>query len=136
MYSDHDIIIQFSIFDFNQNFIQTDLINKYKFISFDHSGDSKQNLTKIFKFDIILKAKYNHFVATGCFICTYDTYKLLYHDNDVIYGNEDIIIGNILKDNNITSYIHKLKVHHPLLISDKYNDYKHTQIKNIIKNYE
>lgn len=136
LYADHDIILTDEIND-----LDLDLVLKNKFISFDHDQDSKQNLTRIFKFDHILKTKLNHFVASGCFICTYDIYKLLcmnickdhIYDNYVydnyVYGNEDIIIGNILRDNNIDSCISKIKIIHPYFDHDKYNKLKIDKIK-------
>lgn len=132
LYADHDIILTDEIND-----LDLDLVLKNKFISFDHDQDSRQNLTRIFKFDHILKTKLNHFVASGCFICTYDIYKLLcmndkYVYDKYIYGNEDIIIGNILRDNKIDSCISKIKIIHPYFDHDKYNKFKMEKIKSLI----
>lgn len=134
LYSDHDILFE----NFNENIF--DIINKYKYIVFSQENDDRIVIDKIgikmVKEDNIKygNIKYNHLVASGCFICMKYIYQLLNIDtvkNNIIYGNEDFLIGKKLKDNNINIYIIDYKVIHLDCPNEKYKKSKIDMISNI-----
>lgn len=136
LYSDHDIVFtdSFTIYFYSLIFRNINPIdNKFKMISLNQSGDPRHNPIINNKSITINNIEYyyshdNIHIASGCFITDTDTISMLSQDlpdTKYVYGNEDILIGELL---NKYQYIHLVSsqyhVFHPSDTDIEYGNWK------------
>ena len=135
LYLDHDIYIKDDIF----NDIDS-LLNDKIMISFTQYPDNRHN-ELVYLNEITINDKtYNYstnnlHMASGCFIVKtdiIDLFKTLY--SSYVYGEEDIVIANLLTKYNYTHLLSQNQVIHPLEQNKEYDKWKEHMIFKIIGN--
>jgi hypothetical protein len=150
LYSDHDIIFDYDdnsnmIIDAIKNIINTNIlfVDNNKIISFDQAPDCRHNPViryniKTYVLDqhyLFYSNKNNKNIATACMIFHFTfihEFKKLYSDN--IYGDEDLLIGNMLNDNKYKHLVIDIKVRHDFDINYEYSMMKRKLILDIVLN--
>lgn len=136
LYSDHDIIFtdEFTIYLYSMIFRNINPIDeKIKMISLNQLEDPRHNPIINNNKAIINNIEYfysnnNIHIASGCFITDTPTIKMISRnlpDTKYVYGNEDILIGNLF---NKHKYIHLVtacyNVIHPIDTDIEYTKWK------------
>jgi hypothetical protein len=135
LYADHDIIItDMSILD--DLVIFDELINNKKLAicSFNQYSNNRHSSIVYLNKITINNIKYyyndnNVFVASGCFIMK--PYFVPYLEkirSTNIYGDEDILIGRTVNENNLISLISSKSVFHPFDTDKEYEEWKKNEI--------
>lgn len=153
IYTDHDISPIDDILTDRFLIESTMITEKYgnreiAMISFCQEPDSRHNDT-IFsnKIEFNGRSYFYHMdnirIATGCFITVPKIFNLLcsiivskhtkYENipHEGIYGDEDMVIGEILNQQNYFHVVSSLRVNHPYFTDDEYTQWKKTQAMTI-----
>ncbi len=108
-------------------------------VSFSQTPDSRHNDMVFQNNTSILGKKYyysnnNIYVASGCFITISEGIEILSNINmqNNIYGDEDILIGEILNKNNCVNVVSESKVNHPYCLDIEYNEWKKQKVLNFL----
>jgi hypothetical protein len=142
IYADHDV----SPIDdlLNSRIIIGSLVGpknkRVALVSFDQVPDNRHN-PRIYKNELnIMDITFyypvsNSDIATGCFITTPKYFALFGELKSVnIYGDEDILISDILDKNNLTSIVSEHKIDHQFDLNADYAIWKKNIAFNIIMN--
>ena len=135
LYLDHDIYIKDDIF----NDIDS-LLNDKIMISFTQYPDNRHNELVYLNEITINNKTYNYstnnlHMASGCFIVKtdiIDLFKTLY--SSYVYGEEDILIANLLTKHNYIHLLSQNQVIHPSEQNKEYDKWKEHMIFKIIGN--
>jgi len=139
LYADHDIIINdISLLDnhilnYKVNDKQIALCSFNQYPNNRHSAIVYSN--KIIINDITYYYHNNNvFIASGCFIMLpyFVNYLETIQNSNIMYGNEDILIGRTVNDNNLISLISSKSIIHPY---DNDKEYEIWKQKEILKLY-
>lgn len=124
LYSDHDIIFIDDILDIPKESIIGGMV------CYDQLGDNKNNqIVYHNKITICGETFYygfdNIYMATGCFICPIDIAKKFSGlVSDRLYGNEDILIGNLIVSLGGKTLLSNKKIFHPYDFDEEYKKWK------------
>jgi hypothetical protein len=154
MYADHDIsltpIISSTLAtpssdDNNINIITEAKIightiddKQIQIVSFDQWPDNRHNHIVYTKKIIFDRSTYffspnNVHIASGCFMASSKIISQLAElQTDNLYGDEDILLGNMLNNTNCLHVVSQKKVHHPFDIDPNYVNWKRNNIFRIV----
>jgi len=134
LYLDHDIYIKDDIYD------DIESLNDNNMISFTQYPDNRHNEMVYMNEITINNKKYNYptdnlHMASGCFIVKtniINLFKTLY--SKYIYGEEDILIANLLTEHKYIHLLSKNRVIHPYDKLKEYDTWKNNMIFKVIGN--
>lgn len=140
IYADHDISIIDNILS-ARHILGSILENRNVYlVSFNQIPDNRHSPICYQNTTVYGNCKYYYvndssYIASGCFLTIPDTITILSEiDSVIVYGDEDILIGNLIDHNNGRTVLSALNVSHPFNNNTSYNVWKKNEIINITQN--